>query len=174
MNAERQSNQRIPFTAQELINGLEMQLRLLADAIGANEQDLLAAPNRAGAASEDAVRTEIRSRSQREKFFTNNLFSDPAWDMLLELYLSEIVQRRVTISGLCLASKAPSTTALRWLSFLESKGLVDRTSDPLDKRRYFISLSVKGSQAMDEYFASLMPLARRSSDLHSWRQAAER
>lgn len=147
----------IQFTIQDLVKGLEIQLRQLADSIGTNEQVALPLLSRSGAASEEAVRSVIRSRSQRDKFFPNELFADPAWDMLLDLYVSEIVQRRVSVSSLCIAPLVPHSTALRWITSLECEGLVERTSDPFDKRRYFMSLTRKGRQSMDAYFSSLLP-----------------
>ena len=155
----------VEFTIRDLVKGLESQLRQLADSLGATEQVILPLLSRSGAASEEIVRSAIRSRSQREKFFPSELFADPAWDMLLDLYLSEIIQRRVSVSSLCIASNVPGTTALRWIASLECEGLVDRTSDPFDKRRYFMSLTDKGRRAMDEYFSSLLPAAPSSNEL---------
>ena len=163
--SEGASELSLQLTIRNLIKGLETQLRQLADSIGANEQVALPLLDRTGAASEETVRSVIRNRSQRVKFFPNELFADPAWDMLLDLYLSEIIQRRVSVSSLCIASNVPSTTALRWITSLECEGLAERTSDPIDKRRYFMSLTDKGRQAMDSYFSSLLPAAPSSNEL---------
>lgn len=90
----------------------------------------------------------IRARSQRSRFLPSKLFSDPAWDILLELYAAEIAQRRITVGQVCKAANVPATTALRWLTTLEKNGLVRRHGDPLDARRFFISLTDSGSVAM--------------------------
>jgi hypothetical protein len=102
--------------------------------------------------TESILQKVISARGGRRKFLPGHLFADPAWDMLLDLYLADIVSKRISISSLCGASQVPATTALRWIAALQSEGLVDRTSDPLDQRRYFMSLSEKGLAAMDQFF----------------------
>lgn len=153
------SEPNLQHTLRHQVERLETQLRELAQSIRANEQvaTSLVSIHRSEAASEEMVQSAIRNRSQRSKFFPSELFADPAWDMLLDLYLSEIAQRRVSVTSLCLASNVPSTTALRWIANLECEGLAERTSDPFDRRRYFMSLTGKGRHAMDAYFSSLSP-----------------
>lgn len=101
------------------------------------------------------VRTVIRARSSRTDFFNARLFSDPAWDILLELYLSELLQQRVSVSALGGSGGVAPTTVLRWLEILRTDGLIERTSDPLDARRVFVTLSPEASKAMQDYFATL-------------------
>jgi DNA-binding MarR family transcriptional regulator len=72
------------------------------------------------------------------------LFSDPAWDILLDILANEGRLNRVAVSSACIASCVPATTALRWLSTLEDHGLIERQPDPADARRTFISLTRKG------------------------------
>lgn len=49
----------------------------------------------------EAVRNVIRARRLRSRFFEEDLFADPAWDMLLDLLQAEIAQLRVPVSSLC-------------------------------------------------------------------------
>ena len=100
------------------------------------------------------VRRAIDERRNRDKFFPKNLFADPAWDMLLELYAAELGQIRVATASLCAGAAVPPTTALRWISTLEREGLIDRRNDPLDGRRIFVALSAKGVSSMEAYFES--------------------
>lgn len=97
----------------------------------------------------------LRARRGRNRFFNSQLFADPAWDMLLELYAAEVAQRRVSVTGLCIASGVPSTTALRCMDMLTQEGLIGRRRDPLDGRRKFVQLSAKAFEAMRNYFNSL-------------------
>jgi len=87
----------------------------------------------------------------RRQAFAADLFADPAWDMLLELYAIKCEDRRISISKLSFAAGVPSTTALRWIDKLEVEGLVVRTEDPMDARRVWIALSPSGLAAMDSY-----------------------
>ena len=117
---------------------------------------------RSRAADVLAIRRSLRARGQRGRFFNPRLFADPAWDMLLELYAAALIQRRLPISRLAERSAVPMTTALRWIATLEGEGLIERQDDRLDRRRVFITLSIKGETAMDAYFDALagdtMPL----------------
>ena len=97
----------------------------------------------------------VRARTQRTKFLPRSLFAEPAWDILLELYLAELAQQRMSVSQVCAAAKVPTTTALRWLNTLEANHLVARSADPLDARRYFVALTPAGEQAMNEFFQSI-------------------
>jgi DNA-binding MarR family transcriptional regulator len=106
---------------------------------------------------ESDVRWILKARRNRSKIFPADLFADPAWDMLLELYAAELGQRRLSVTNLCDGAGVPATTALRWLATLEKNELVDRLHDPLDRRRVFVTLSASGSEAMRSYFASNPP-----------------
>ncbi len=107
------------------------------------------------AVSADTVRSVIRARRLRSRFFEEDLFADPAWDMLLDLLQAEIAQLRVPVSSLCIAAAVPATTALRWLKTLTDKGLFVRRADPHDGRRVFVELSPEASLAMRRYFAEV-------------------
>ena len=108
--------------------------------------------------SADVVRNVIRARRLRARFFSEELFADPAWDMLLDLLQAEIAQLRVPVSSLCIAAAVPATTALRWLKTLVSQGLFVRRADPHDGRRVFVELAPDTSQALRRYFAELGPV----------------
>lgn len=109
--------------------------------------------------SADVVRNVIRARRLRARFFSEELFADPAWDMLLDLLQAEIAQLRVPVSSLCIAAAVPATTALRWLKTLVSQGLFVRRADPHDGRRVFVELAPDTSQALRRYFAEVGPAA---------------
>lgn len=98
------------------------------------------------------VRGIIRRRQLRGQFFKDELFADPAWDMLLDLTAARAEHRRVSVTSLCIASGVPTTTALRWIKVLEQSGLVERKEDDTDRRRAFIALSDEGAETMARYF----------------------
>ena len=101
------------------------------------------------------VRQVIRARRLRSRFFDEDLFADPAWDMLLDLLQAEIAQLRVPVSSLCIAAAVPATTALRWLKTMTDQGMFLRRADPHDGRRIFVELSPEASGAMRRYFAEV-------------------
>lgn len=105
--------------------------------------------------SADVVRSVIRARRLRNLYFQDDLFADPAWDMLLDLLQAEIAQLRVPVSSLCIAAAVPATTALRWLKTMTDQGIFRRRADPHDGRRVFVELSPDASVAMRRYFAEV-------------------
>lgn len=109
--------------------------------------------------SGELVRTIIRARRLRSRFFPEDLFADPAWDMLLDLLQAEIAQLRVPVSSLCIAASVPATTALRWLKTMTEQGLFVRRADPHDGRRVCVELAPQASRALRSYFAEVGKVA---------------
>lgn len=103
----------------------------------------------------ERIRAVIHARRLRASYFAEDLFADPAWDMMLELLKAELSQHRVTVSNLCAAAAVPATTALRWLNSLVEKGLLVRRDDPHDGRRAYVELAPETSGALRHYFAQL-------------------
>lgn len=101
------------------------------------------------------VKSIIRARQLRFRYFSSDLFADPAWDMLLDLTLARAERRRVSVTSLCIASGVPTTTALRWIKLLEQSGLVERVEDETDRRRAFVFLSERGVDAISRFFEAI-------------------
>jgi len=101
-----------------------------------------------------AVRATIRARRLRDQHFASELFADPAWDMLLDLYAARLEGRRVSVSSLCIAASVPPTTALRWIGTMHDAQLFGREPDPTDKRRAHITLTDRAAAAMRGYFGA--------------------
>jgi DNA-binding MarR family transcriptional regulator len=101
---------------------------------------------------EQRARRLLESRRKRIAIFGAQMFAEPAWDMLLLLYLSGR-GRRQTQSSLCELSGASRSTALRWIEFLAARDLVRREDHPTDKRRNFVSLTEKGRYLLDLYLS---------------------
>lgn len=102
-----------------------------------------------------AVRRMLRQRRMREQYFPADLFADPAWDMLLDLYAARLERQPVSVSSLCIAASVPATTALRWIKTMTDAGLFLREADPLDGRRIFIGLAEGAFDAMARYCEAL-------------------
>jgi hypothetical protein len=104
------------------------------------------------------VRSVLRSRSLRQRYFEPKFCRDPAWDMLLELYATRLASAPVTVSSLCLVAPASTTTALRWINAFEDSGIVVRHPDLGDGRKVYLSLSDEAAGAMEAYFRALPDL----------------
>ena len=111
--------------------------------------------NGAKGVTPDEVSAVIRARRLRSRYFPDDLFADPAWDMLLDLLYAELAHHRVAVSSVCVAAAVPATTALRWLNTLVKQGLVIRRNDPHDARRVFVELAPETSAALRDYFSEL-------------------
>lgn len=107
----------------------------------------------------ETVRAIIRARRLRSRYFSEELFADPAWDMLLDLLQAEISKLRVPVSSLCIAAAVPATTALRWLKTMTQEGLFVRRADQHDGRRVFVELAPHTSQALRRYFSEIGQVA---------------
>ncbi|KPH65356.1 hypothetical protein ADT71_10535 [Novosphingobium sp. ST904] len=101
------------------------------------------------------ARDRIRQRRARENCFGAEFFSDPCWDIMLDLYAAHYEGEPVSISSLCIAASAPATTATRWIDRMTEKGLLTRSKDPADGRRIYIHLSKDTRLKLDAYFEAL-------------------
>ena len=97
------------------------------------------------------ARALFRERRLRDQYLPNDLFAEPAWDMLLDLYVARIEQRDVSVSSLSIAGTIPATTGLRWVGVLEQRGLVRRVASALDRRVYFVELTDQATRDMQRY-----------------------
>ncbi|MFZ3035362.1 MAG: winged helix DNA-binding protein [Parvibaculum sp.] len=97
----------------------------------------------------------LSTYSARSHFFPDGLFSDPVWDMLLDLTHARLHGKQISVSSLCIAGRVPATTALRRIGDLVGAGLVTRIKDPRDGRRVFIELTPEGYDAMVRYLAHM-------------------
>jgi DNA-binding MarR family transcriptional regulator len=137
---------RIASTLARLSTGPDGPVRRPAEAAPVADAPAVAA---------ETVRSVIRARRVRSRYFSEELFAHPAWDMLRDLLQAEIAQLRVPVSSLCIAASVPATTALRWLKSMVQQGLFMRRADPHDGRRIFVELAPEASHALRRYFAEV-------------------
>lgn len=102
------------------------------------------------------ARRLIAERKLRRTYLPPELFHEPAWDMLLALFLAYDQARPMNVKALVLTADAPVTTAQRWIDHLARMGLIDRVTDPNDRRRVELSLNDAGHAAIAEYLAALL------------------
>lgn len=95
-------------------------------------------------------------RRQREKFFDKSLFGEPAWDLLLDLFIQGERGKQVSISSACVGAAVPTTTALRWVTTLMTKGLLCRVIDDTDARRSILKLTREGRQTMIRFLEKVV------------------
>jgi DNA-binding MarR family transcriptional regulator len=142
-----------PFLAEDDEQQRLVRLSRLAARSVANAPATQAAGHMQGSRSHLApmVRAYLRARRRREAMFGGDVFADPVWDALLDLYASSLEGRRVCISDACIAASVPPTTALRWLGKMEECQLIVRRQDETDGRRFYVELSAAAEAAMERW-----------------------
>lgn len=101
------------------------------------------------------VRAVMSERKRRIRFFSRVMFGEPAWDMLLALYITDFSGGRQTISKLVDWVNSPRTTANRWIDYLEKERLIEREPHAHDRRFIYVGLTEKGRRLLDDYFSTL-------------------
>ena len=103
----------------------------------------------------DRARTVLHTRRLRVRHFNRVMFAEPAWDILLLLYLAESSEGRQTIGQLATLIETPLTTVLRWVGYLEKEHLIQRIDHPTDRRIVFVRLTDKGRDSLDAFLGEL-------------------
>ncbi len=83
------------------------------------------------------------------------IFGEPAWDLLLDLFLMQAEGRQVSVTDGCIGSANPTTTAIRHIGRLELAGLVVRERDDEDRRRSWLRLTDTADCVLRRFFASV-------------------
>lgn len=98
----------------------------------------------------DVARKAYADRRRRSEIpRTNDLFGEPAWDILLGLFIAGCEGRRLSLAAVCSGAGTPESTALRWIAILENRGMIVREGAP---DRAFIKLSGFASVRLADYF----------------------
>jgi DNA-binding MarR family transcriptional regulator len=97
------------------------------------------------------ARAILSNRQLRSRYFSPAIFGEPAWDVLLVLYIGDASDARLTIGKLASQISIPPTTVLRWVNYLEKERLVSRQRHPTDRRVVFIRLQEKGRWSLESY-----------------------
>jgi len=99
--------------------------------------------------SEDYIRSVLAARRARRRILGEELFSDPAWDILLELYAAKLGHRQISTEDLARSSGTPLSTTTRWIATLEQHGLARRGRDEKEVVYTQISLTTEGASRLE-------------------------
>ncbi|WP_091143540.1 MarR family winged helix-turn-helix transcriptional regulator [Novosphingobium sp. CF614] len=91
-------------------------------------------------------------RRKRDDLFKSDIFSDPAWDILLDIYISEKAGKAASVASTCAAARVPVSTGSRWITILVQNGYVARLDDPANAESALLSLTSTAHQALDTLF----------------------
>lgn len=133
--------------------GMATKLVEVTSAVTADERFGFQQAQQKRTSAATTARQVYGNRRRRTALFGNGeLFGEPAWDILLDLYIAHAENKPVSVSSACIGSASPPTTGLRWLGVLAENELILREHDPEDQRRVLVRLTDRGIAAMDEYF----------------------
>ncbi|MEE4538282.1 MAG: hypothetical protein V2J51_07310 [Erythrobacter sp.] len=105
-------------------------------------------------ALEAAERAYEDRRTRSEQFNDEQIFGEPAWDILLDLFIHHTRHEEVAIRSACVDSRAPEIT-MRWLRALDSEGLIQINPDPDDKAKKLVTLTPSGYESMLRYLQKI-------------------
>ncbi|MCK0098248.1 hypothetical protein MWU38_02525 [Qipengyuania sp. S6317L1] len=97
-------------------------------------------------------------QSRSDHFPLHDLFGEPAWDILLLLFIAQAKGKGAKIENLSITSKIPARQALRWLEKLESRQMVFAYRDEDNPDEVFVRLTFEGRSSMTRY---LQQISRR-------------
>lgn len=103
----------------------------------------------------------LRARDIRSEVLPGCLLGEPGWDMLLDLFIQTVRGREMSVSSLGIASRAPMSTALRWIALLEREGIIVRRDDPFDRRRHLVELTDQGMRNVEDLLDRVLASNRR-------------
>jgi len=105
----------------------------------------------------EMVQLAIRTHRLVSNRLGRDLYSAPAWDMLLDLYAHE-ERHPMSLTSLSGAAPGPSRTSLRAIDRLVRCGLLIRSRDQDDGRRINVALSHDAIDLLDGLFDEMVQL----------------
>jgi DNA-binding MarR family transcriptional regulator len=100
----------------------------------------------------DDIRAVLQLRRARESVLGEDLFGEPAWDILLQLYRSELNGDPSHLDDLARTLRMPPSVVARWTTALCEHGLIACSSDALNSAEVTAELSSRGSLLMRQLF----------------------
>jgi ActR/RegA family two-component response regulator len=104
------------------------------------------------------VRRLIRVEQSRARVVGGKLLGDPAWNILLDLLLASLENRKVSVSSACIVAGVATTTALRLVNRMVEDGVLERLPDQKDRRRDFLVIRPEVQAALKDYLIDLSKL----------------
>jgi DNA-binding MarR family transcriptional regulator len=102
------------------------------------------------------ARFSLEARQGRAEHFSPAMFGEPAWDLLLALYVTQADTPAPAVSSLAKSAGIAITTAFRWIDYLEEKRLIERQRSSDDGRALTVGLTEDGRARLEGYFADVL------------------
>ncbi len=106
----------------------------------------------------------IRARRARTELFKPGLFSDPAWDMLLFLFVAGAREQIVTVTELADSTATSIPSAVRWIDVLERDGLLQHKAKATNMGQDIVTLGGRGMTAICDWIENCGLASFRTSN----------
>jgi DNA-binding MarR family transcriptional regulator len=94
----------------------------------------------------------LRVRAARERMLGRAAIGEPAFDLLLRLYVHS-GQKEASLTSLARSAGIPFSSAMRWIRYLTDKGLVECSESRSDRRATCVQLTSSGRAMMGEFLS---------------------
>lgn len=112
-----------------------------------------------GASDAKAFAKALLAANQvRDGILSDVSFGDATWVMLLDLFVSQADDGKLSLSDIYSSIDAPKATTLRTIARLVDQGHLETEADPRDGRRTLVRLTVQTCRQMCEVLAQISPI----------------
>jgi hypothetical protein len=95
-------------------------------------------------------------RRRRDDYFPRGLFGEPAWDLILALFIAREEGRRLSIAEAYEAAAVKPAAGRRLLTRLEGTGMLARSSGQEDRRKRYVQLTPNASDRLTDYLTRML------------------
>lgn len=123
-----------------------------------NAAQTVIAPQNDRSASQDNVlvamaRSELKARQRQKKIVSEaGVFGEPAFEILLDVYIAGAEDRRLTATQVCANVGVSVTIGDRYMAILERQGLISRNRSKSDFRCTYVRPTRLGTEKIDEFY----------------------
>jgi DNA-binding MarR family transcriptional regulator len=90
-------------------------------------------------------------RRRRDLRFPAGLFGEPAWDLLLALFIAREKGQAIILSSAYRAARVSDTTGRRLLDQLEREGMISRRRAPRSRKTRLVELTEDAIERLTDY-----------------------
>lgn len=143
--------------ASDLLDATVTKLRTLLTNAPRSVRRRFVLPPSEDVSQEEVARMLYEQRRMRAAAFGDHssVFVEPAWDLLLDLFMAKAEGRMVSVSAAGIGACVPPTTALRCIGGLRRRGLLTIRPHRTDRRMKMVELSTDGAAMVDRYLLML-------------------
>lgn len=92
-------------------------------------------------------------RRRRDGLFPDNIFGEPAWDLMLAMFLAREKGQPMILCRAYKAAGVSDTTGRRLLDRMEEEGLITRRRAPRSRKMRIVELTDMAAERLIDYLA---------------------